>query len=97
MSVLAFAPSRNSGAMFHGTIAGGRANWQAGAFLTTDDQGAKAGDGGYSVAARLSGLAVGEERERLWAKWAEYGDDDIDAYAQRRPQETAVVVLEPVG
>ena len=39
--------------------------------------------------------AEGEERERLWAKWREYGDDDIDAYAARRSGETAVVVLEP--
>ena len=39
--------------------------------------------------------AEGEERERLWAKWGEYGDDDIDAYAKRRSTETAVVILEP--
>jgi F420H(2)-dependent quinone reductase len=39
--------------------------------------------------------AHGEERERLWARWAEI-DKDLDAYAARRPHETAVVVLEPV-
>lgn len=39
--------------------------------------------------------AEGEERDRLWAKWRDYGDDDIDAYATLRPSETAVVVLEP--
>jgi F420H(2)-dependent quinone reductase len=39
--------------------------------------------------------AEGEERERLWARWAEI-DKDLDAYAARRPHETAVVVLEPV-
>ncbi len=38
--------------------------------------------------------AVGEERERLWARWKEHGDD-VDGYATRRPTETAVVVLEP--
>jgi deazaflavin-dependent oxidoreductase (nitroreductase family) len=38
--------------------------------------------------------AVGEERERLWARWREHGDD-LDGYATRRPSETAVVVLEP--
>ena len=38
--------------------------------------------------------AVGEERERLWARWREFGDDP-DGYATRRPTETAVVVLEP--
>jgi deazaflavin-dependent oxidoreductase (nitroreductase family) len=38
--------------------------------------------------------AEGEERERLWARWREMGDD-IDGYATRRPAGTAVVVLEP--
>jgi F420H(2)-dependent quinone reductase len=39
--------------------------------------------------------AEGEERERLWAQWAER-DANLDAYAARRPHETAVVVLERV-
>lgn len=38
--------------------------------------------------------ALGEERERLWARWREMGDD-VDGYATRRPSGTAVVVLEP--
>jgi deazaflavin-dependent oxidoreductase (nitroreductase family) len=38
--------------------------------------------------------AVGEERERLWARWREI-DKDLDAFAARRSGETAVVVLEP--
>ena len=38
--------------------------------------------------------ATGEERERLWARFREFGDDP-DEYAFRRPGETAVVVLEP--
>ena len=38
--------------------------------------------------------AQGAERERLWARWAEI-DANLDAYAARRPAETAVVVLEP--
>jgi len=41
--------------------------------------------------------AVGEERERLWAKvrgYTGYGDH-IDSYASLRSSETAVVVLEP--
>jgi deazaflavin-dependent oxidoreductase (nitroreductase family) len=38
--------------------------------------------------------AAGDERERLWARWAEI-DDNLDAYAALRPGETAVVVLEP--
>lgn len=38
--------------------------------------------------------AVGEERERLWARFREFGDDP-DAYAHRRPGRTEVVVLEP--
>lgn len=35
-----------------------------------------------------------EERERLWARWREI-DKNLDAYAARRPAETAVVILEP--
>ena len=38
--------------------------------------------------------AQGAERERLWSRWGEI-DKDLDAYAARRPTETAVVVLEP--
>lgn len=38
--------------------------------------------------------AEGDERERLWAHWAAI-DKNLDAYAARRPGETAVVVLEP--
>jgi F420H(2)-dependent quinone reductase len=38
--------------------------------------------------------AVGEERDRLWQRWREI-DQHLDAYAARRPQETAVVIFEP--
>ena len=38
--------------------------------------------------------ATGGERSRLWARWREI-DTNLDAYAARRPSETAVVVLEP--
>jgi deazaflavin-dependent oxidoreductase (nitroreductase family) len=38
--------------------------------------------------------ADGAERERLWSRWAAI-DKNLDAYAARRPGETAVVVLEP--
>jgi deazaflavin-dependent oxidoreductase (nitroreductase family) len=38
--------------------------------------------------------ATGEERARLWERWRAL-DKDLDAYARRRPGETAVVVLEP--
>lgn len=38
--------------------------------------------------------AVGSERERLWSRWAAV-DRNLDAYAARRPHETAVVVFEP--
>ena len=38
--------------------------------------------------------AQGAERDRLWAHWGEL-DKDLEAYAARRPGETAVVVLEP--
>jgi deazaflavin-dependent oxidoreductase (nitroreductase family) len=41
--------------------------------------------------------ATGAERDRLWARFADFPGwgDDIDALAARRPAETAVVVLEP--
>jgi deazaflavin-dependent oxidoreductase (nitroreductase family) len=48
-------------------------------------------DGERAVRARA---AFGEERDRLWARWQELGDD-VDGYSVRRPGETAVVVLEP--
>ncbi len=38
--------------------------------------------------------AQGAERDRLWARWATI-DKNLDAYATRRPGETAVVVLAP--
>lgn len=48
-------------------------------------------DGAREIRARR---AQGEERDRLWARWAEI-DKNLDDYAARRPNETAVVVLEP--
>lgn len=38
--------------------------------------------------------ATGAERDRLWDHWRQL-DTNLDAYAARRSQETAVVVLEP--
>ena len=38
--------------------------------------------------------STGEERDRLWARWKDFGDD-VDGYATRRQTETAVVILEP--
>lgn len=38
--------------------------------------------------------AAGAERERLWDRWRAI-DRHLDAYAARRPNETAVVVFEP--
>ena len=38
--------------------------------------------------------AVGDERRRLWARWAEY-NKGLDQYAARRSHETAVVIFEP--
>jgi deazaflavin-dependent oxidoreductase (nitroreductase family) len=40
--------------------------------------------------------ATGEERDRLWQRWAEV-DKDLDAYAAKRSVETPVVVFEPRG
>lgn len=45
-----------------------------------------------AVRARAAG---GAERDRLWARWGEFGDE-YEGYAAMRPGETAVVVLEPV-
>ena len=55
------------------------------------DATAQTRDGTRSVRGRA---AEGEERERLWARWAEI-DEGLDEYAARRPGGTAVVVLEP--
>jgi F420H(2)-dependent quinone reductase len=43
--------------------------------------------------------ATGAERERLWAKFRDYPGwgDDVAALATRRPAETAIVVLAPIG
>jgi F420H(2)-dependent quinone reductase len=51
-------------------------------------------DGPRTVRARA---ATGAERDRLWARFADFPGwgDDIDGLAARRPDETAVVVLEP--
>ena len=51
-------------------------------------------DGPRAVRARA---ATGAERDRLWARFAEFPGwgDDIDALATRRSTETTVVVLEP--
>jgi deazaflavin-dependent oxidoreductase (nitroreductase family) len=50
-------------------------------------------DGRGAVRARA---ALGEERDRLWARWSEI-DKGLDGYAARRPGETAVVILQPEG
>jgi deazaflavin-dependent oxidoreductase (nitroreductase family) len=55
------------------------------------DATAQTRDGARRVRARR---AQGDERERLWSRWAEI-DKNLDAYAARRPAETAMVVLEP--
>jgi F420H(2)-dependent quinone reductase len=44
----------------------------------------------------LGRAAVGGERERLWQRWREL-NRNLDGYAARRLQETAVVVLETRG
>ena len=40
--------------------------------------------------------AEGDERERLWRRWAEV-DEDLDAYAASRTADTPVVVFDPVN
>jgi F420H(2)-dependent quinone reductase len=53
-------------------------------------------DGCREVTARA---AVGAERERLWAKFAEYPGwgSDLEGLVANRPGETAIVILEPKG
>ena len=48
-------------------------------------------DGPRAVRARAANPV---ERPRLWARWAEH-DKDLDGYAARRSEETAVVILSP--
>jgi F420H(2)-dependent quinone reductase len=44
----------------------------------------------------LGRAAAGEDRERLWQCFRELDQKvDLDAFAARRPRETAVIVLEP--
>jgi len=38
--------------------------------------------------------AIGDERSRLWARWAAY-DKGLDGLAARRSRQTQVVILEP--
>ncbi len=53
-----------------------------------------AGKGWLPVRSRV---ATAEERPRLWARWGEYNGEHFEAWAARRPGETAVVILEPRG
>jgi deazaflavin-dependent oxidoreductase (nitroreductase family) len=48
--------------------------------------------GSRAVHARAADI---DERPRLWARWAEYDGEDLDAWAARRSRETAVVILSP--
>jgi deazaflavin-dependent oxidoreductase (nitroreductase family) len=48
-------------------------------------------DGSHPIRARA---ASGDERSRLWAQMRA-AEPNLDAYAARRPSETAVVVFEP--
>ena len=50
-------------------------------------------DGPREVRARA---ATGPERDRLWERWGEFGEN-YEAYAKLRPAGTAVVVLAPRG
>jgi hypothetical protein len=42
----------------------------------------------------LARPAMGDERDRLWARWSEI-DTGLEGFAALRPSPTAVVVLEP--
>lgn len=60
----------------------------------TPDATVRLADDERAVRARA---AVGDERERLWARVSDFPGwgDDLGALAARRPGETVVVVLEP--
>ena len=49
---------------------------------------------GQATSSMQAREADGEERDRLWQLWLDV-DPMLDAYAQRRPTRTPVVVLEP--
>ena len=44
---------------------------------------------------KVGRAATPEERPRLWELWRRYDGEELDAWAARRPRETAVVILEP--
>ena len=48
-------------------------------------------DGSRAFHARA---AQGDERQRLWTRWAAY-DEGLDGWSRRRSRQTQVVVLEP--
>lgn len=50
-------------------------------------------DVGNGARPMIARAAVGEERERLWARWREI-DRKLDQYAAMRSRQTAVVVFE---
>ena len=75
----------------HERLGGGRAAWWLNLQATPEAIVELAGETRREVLGRA---AIGEERERLWRRWSEL-DKNLDDYAARRPQETAVVVLEP--
>jgi deazaflavin-dependent oxidoreductase (nitroreductase family) len=50
-------------------------------------------DGRRAVHARA---AQGDERDRLWTRWAHYdGETNLNGWAARRSRQTQVVILEP--
>ncbi|MCH7871080.1 MAG: porin [Planctomycetes bacterium] len=59
-----FAPLRNTGVMFHGTMNEERGSWAAGFFRQTDDFGDGQGGRDYNVTARLTALPVYEDKGR---------------------------------
>ena len=51
----AFAPSRNTGLMFHDALTKQRMTWQLGVFRDTDDFGDNSADGKYNLTGRVTG------------------------------------------
>lgn len=85
----AFAPSRNTGVLFHNTVAGDRLTWAIGAFQDADNSGRSTGDEG-NITARLTGLPVyaseGRQLLHLGLSFSSRSPVDDTARYRARPE-----------
>lgn len=85
---MAFAPSRNTGAMLSSTAFDKRMTWAAGIFRETDGFGKGTSEGGYNLTGRVTALPWYEEKG---AKLLHLGV----AYSLRNPQDTVLYEQKP--